>query len=234
MSMNAILSAEKRTESGKGAARQLRATGRIPAVVYGQGDEGLSVSLDAHETDLLFHRISVDNTIVNIDVDGEKEPISTLIREIQTHPFKPDILHVDFYRIQAGVEVEVEVPVHVEGTPVGVMDNGGVLQLVVHDLAVACIPSKIPDQIVIDVSGLDIGDALHVYDIDMPEGVRALIDEERTLATVNLPRQEVEEPAEGDEMDVEVIGEGDEAPDADAAEGGEGESDGAEVGESED
>lgn len=211
MSLNATLSAEKRTESGKGAARQLRASGRIPAIVYGQGGEGLSVSLDAHEADLLFHRISVDNTIVSIEVDGEKEPISTLIREVQTHPFKAHILHVDFYRIQAGVEVEVEVPVHVEGTPIGVRDGGGVLQLVVHDLAVACIPSKIPDHISIDVSGLDIGDALHVYDIEMPEGVRALVDEERTLVTVNLPRQEVEEETEGDDMDVEVIGEGQEA-----------------------
>ncbi len=223
MSMNATLSAEKRTESGKGAARQLRAAGRIPAILYGQGDEGLSVSLDAHEADLLFHRISVENTIVNVEVAGEKAPIPTLVREVQTHPFKAHILHVDFYRIQAGVEVEVEVPVNVEGTPVGVKDSGGVLQLVVHDLPVACIPSKIPDQIVIDVSGLDIGDALHVYDIEMPEGVRALIDEDRTLATVNLPRQEVEEEEEGDEMDVEVIGEGEEAAEGEAADGDGGE-----------
>lgn len=221
MSLNATLSATTRTESGKGAARQLRAAGRIPAIVYGQGDEGLSVSLDAHETDLLFHRISVDNTIVNLEVDGEKEPIATLIREIQTHPFKAHILHVDFYRIQAGVELEVEVPVHVEGTPIGVKDSGGVLQLVVHDLPVACIPSKIPDQIVIDVSGLDIGDSLHVYDIDFPEGVRVLIDEDRTLVTVNLPRQEIEEDEdedEGDEMDVEVIGEGEELGEGEEAE----------------
>jgi len=223
MSMNATLSAEKRTETGKGAARQLRASGRIPAIVYGQGDEGLSVSLDEHETDLLFHRISVDNTIVNIAVDGEKEPISTLIREIQTHPFKSSILHVDFYRIQQGVEVEVEIPIEIEGTPIGVKDSGGVLQLVIHDLAVACIPSKIPDSITIDVSGLDIGDAIHVYDIDMPEGVRALVDEERTLVTVNLPRQEIEEDeAEADEMEVEVIGEGDELAEGEAAEGEDG------------
>lgn len=223
MSMNATLSAEKRTETGKGAARQLRASGRIPAIVYGQGDEGLSVSLDEHEADLLFHRISVDNTIVNIEVAGEDEPISTLIREVQTDPIKASILHVDFYRIQTGVEVEVEVPVHVEGTPIGVKDSGGVLQLVVHDLPVACIPSKIPEHISIDVSGLDIGDAIHVYDIDMPEGVRALIDEDRTLATVNLPRQEIEEDEpEADEMDVEVIGEGEELPEGEAAEGGEG------------
>jgi len=191
--------------------------------VYGQGDEGLSVSLDEHETDLLFHRISVDNTIVNIAVDGEKEPISTLIREIQTHPFKSSILHVDFYRIQQGVEVEVEIPIEIEGTPIGVKDSGGVLQLVIHDLAVACIPSKIPDSITIDVSGLDIGDAIHVYDIDMPEGVRALVDEERTLVTVNLPRQEIEEDeAEADEMEVEVIGEGDELAEGEAAEGEDG------------
>jgi large subunit ribosomal protein L25 len=221
--MNATLSAEKRTESGKGVARKLRAAGRIPAIVYGQGEEGLSLTLDAHEADLLFHRISVDNTIVNLEVEGEDEPISTLVRDVQTHPFKSVILHIDFYRIQKGVEVEVEIPVHAEGTPVGVKDSGGVLQLVVHDLRVACIPSKIPDHIEIDVSGLDIGDVLHVSDIDLPEGVRVLIDEDRTLATVNLPRAalETEDEADEDEMDVEVIGEAEDQGEAESDEGSE-------------
>lgn len=224
MSMNATLRAEKRTDTGKGAARQMRAGGRIPAIVYGQGDEALSVSLDAHEADLLFHRISVDNTIVNIEVDGEKEPIATLIREVQTHPFKAHILHVDFYRIQEGVELEVEIPVHTEGIPIGVKDGGGVLQLVIHDLPVACIPSKIPDHILIDVTGLEVGDALHISDIDLPEGVRVLLEEERTIVTVNLPRQEIEEDEEEeDEMEVEVIGEGEELPEGEAPEGEEGE-----------
>ncbi|MDT8369343.1 MAG: 50S ribosomal protein L25/general stress protein Ctc [Longimicrobiales bacterium] len=224
--MNATLGVRTREESGKGAARKLRALGRVPAVVYGQGDEGLSVSIDAHEADLLFHRISVENTIVNLRVDGEKEPIATLVREVQTHPFKSSIVHIDFYRIQAGVELEVEVPVHIEGTPIGVKDSGGVLQLVIHDLRVACIPSKIPDEIVVDVSGLDVGDALHVSDIDMPEGVRALVDEDRTLVTVNLPRAAIEDEGEDevdeDEMEVEVVGEEGDAPqDAAADEGGE-------------
>ncbi len=212
MSMNATLNADKRSESGKGAARKLRASGRIPAVVYGQGGDGLSVSLDEHEADLLFHRISVENTIVNLEVEGEKEPIATLIREVQTHPFKEKIVHVDFYRIQAGVELEVEIPLHLEGTPKGVKDSGGVLQQVIHELLVACIPSKIPDEIVVDVSGLDVGDALHISDIDLPEGVRAMDDPERTLVTVNVPRAVVEEDDEdedGDEMNVEVIGEAD-------------------------
>ncbi len=207
MSMNATLSADKRSESGKGAARQLRSGGRIPAVVYGQGDDALSLSLDAHEADLLFHRISVDNTIVNLEVEGEKEPIATLIRDVQTHPFKATILHVDFYRIQTGVELEVEIPVHTEGTPIGVKDSGGILQLVIHDLSVACIPSKIPDSITIDVSMLDVGDVLHVSDIDLPEGVRSLIDEERTLVTVNLPRAAIETEDDEEDTEVEVIGE---------------------------
>lgn len=212
MSMNATLSADRRSENGKGAARRLRASGRIPAVVYGQGGEGLSVSLDEHEADLLFHRISVENTIVNLEVEGEKHPIATLIREVQTHPFREKLVHVDFYRIQEGVELEVEIPVHLEGTPKGVKDEGGVLQQVIHDLSVACIPSKIPDQIVVDVSGLEVGDAVHISDITLPEGVRALDDPERTLATVNIPRAVIEEDEdedEGDEMDVEVIGEAD-------------------------
>ncbi len=224
MSMNATLNADKRSESGKGAARKLRASGRIPAVVYGQGGDGLSVSLDEHEADLLFHRISVENTIVNLEVEGEKEPIATLIREVQTHPFKEKIVHVDFYRIQAGVELEVEIPLHLEGTPKGVKDSGGVLQQVIHELLVSCIPSKIPDEIRVDVSGLDVGDALHISDITLPEGVTAMDDPERTLVTVNIPRAAIEETEDedGDEMDVEVIGEADSDGDSEGGDDADG------------
>lgn len=188
MSMTVTLNAENRSDSGKGFARKLRASGRIPAVVYGQGGEALPVSIDAHETDLLLHRISIDNTIVDIEVPGEKDKISTLIREVQVHPFKPNILHIDFYRIEVGVELDVDVPLHLEGTPAGVKLEGGILQQIVHDISVRCIPSLIPDSISHDISAMVIGDVLHASELTIPEGVTLMIDDERTICLVDAPR----------------------------------------------
>lgn len=188
MSMTVTLTAENRSEAGKGAARKLRASGRIPAVVYGQGGEALPVSVDAHEADLLLHRISIDNTIIDIDVSSEKEKISTLIREVQVHPYKPHILHIDFYRIEMGVELDVDVPLHLEGTPAGVKNEGGILQQIVHDLSVRCIPSAIPDAISHDISALMVGDVVHASDLMMPEGVTLTIDAEQTICLVDAPR----------------------------------------------
>lgn len=196
MSTTTTLKAEKRTDSGKGVARKLRVNGRIPAVVYGQGDEGLLLSLDSHDTVYLFEKISIENTIVDLDVEGEKEPISTLVREVQVHPFRSEILHVDFYRIQKGVSLEVQIPLHLHGTAAGVKNQGGVLQQIEHDLPVSCIPSKIPDELTLDVSALEIGDSLSAADLVLPEGVELLLEPEATLVTVSAPRAEEEEADE--------------------------------------
>ncbi|MEQ9569212.1 MAG: 50S ribosomal protein L25 [Longimicrobiales bacterium] len=96
MSKHATLKAEKRDATGKGVARKLRAAGRLPAVVYGQGGEALAITLDTAETEHLFHQISVENTIVDLTVEGEGDSFQTLVREIQVHPYRPDVVHVDF------------------------------------------------------------------------------------------------------------------------------------------
>ncbi len=188
MSMNVTLNAEKRTEAGKGVARKLRAAGRIPAVVYGQGEPAQPLSVDAHEADLLFHRISVENTIVDLEIEGENAAVPTLVRDVQVHPFKPNILHIDFYKIEKGVEVEVDVPLVLTGEAPGIKLQGGRLQQIIHDLPVACIPSKIPDEIVYDISGMHTGDVAHVSDLDLPEGVQPTIDPERTVCLIDAPR----------------------------------------------
>jgi large subunit ribosomal protein L25 len=213
MSTNATLQAEKRTDAGKGVARKLRASGRIPAVVYGQGDEGLLLSVDALETTNLFNHISVENTIVDLEVGGEKKVIPTLVREVQVHPFKPDILHVDFYKIQKGVEVEVNVPFNLHGTASGVKNHGGVLQQPHHDLTLRCIPSKIPDEIVFDISEMEIGDQVLASQLELPEGVTLDLEPDTVLAQVSAPRAvALEEEEEGivpdtEEPETEVIGE---------------------------
>jgi large subunit ribosomal protein L25 len=170
------LKAEPRQDTGKGAARKLRAAGKLPAVVYGAGEDPLSLVLDTHDATLLFQSISVENTIVNLEVEGVKAPVPTLVREVQTHPYRPDVLHVDFLRVQTGVEVELEVPLQLEGTPVGVSDQDGVLEQGIHSLPIRCIPSAIPSVLTVDVSGLSIGDSLQVSDVPVPEGVTILRD----------------------------------------------------------
>ena len=105
MSSKATLKAQKRDTSGKGAARTLRRTGRVPAVLYGRELDSLHLSVDAREAEYLFHSISVDNTIVDLAVEGEKKPYQTLVREIQTHPWKESLMHIDFLRVQEGVDM---------------------------------------------------------------------------------------------------------------------------------
>jgi large subunit ribosomal protein L25 len=222
MSEKATLKAEKREDLGKGAARTLRRAGRVPAVLYGRDLESLHLSVDAHEAQHLFHSISVDNTIVDLAVAGEKKPYPTLVREIQTHPWKASLVHIDFLRIQEGVAVDLEIPVELVGIPVGVRLKGGVLEQIVHELEVRCVPSKIPESFTLDVTALDINDSLHVSDIPVTEGVEILMSPEQTICAVAIPRiveeAELAEPvvvAEGEEAaagaEKEAAGEGDES-----------------------
>lgn len=213
MSMHAVLKAEKRDTGGKGVARKLRAAGRLPAVVYGQGGEAMSITLDAAEASHLFHSISVENTIVDLAVEDDA-PFQTLVREVQVHPFRPDMLHVDFYRLQEGVKVDVEIPVNLVGTPVGVKTGGGILQQVTYELPVRVIPSMIPESFEVDVEALEVGDAIHVSDLALPEGVEEIgLDADQTICSVVLPRvvtEDEDEEGEEDDMDVEVVGSDDE------------------------
>jgi len=205
---DARLKTELRDGTGKGVARKLRQDGRVPAVLYGAGQDALHLSLDMHDTMHLFHRISVDNTIVELEVPGEKEEVSTLVREIQTHSWKGTLLHVDFLRIQQGVVVDVDIPVHLVGVPVGVRQNGGILEQTIHDLPIRCIPSLIPEVIEVDVTELDINDVLHVSDLTFDEGVEVAIPLDRTICSVAVPRiEEEEEEAEEEELLEGVEGE---------------------------
>jgi len=219
MSTNATLKAEKRDDLGKGASRTLRRAGRVPAVLYGRELEAIHLSVDAHEAERLFHSISVDNTIVDLAVDGEKKPYQTLVREIQTHPWRDALVHIDFLRIQEGVAVDLEVPVELVGVPVGVRLRGGVLEQIIHELEVRCIPSKIPESFTLDVTNMDINDSLHVSDIPLPEGVEILMSPGQTICAVAIPRvveeAELAQPvvaAEGEEPAEAGEGEGSEAP----------------------
>ena len=220
MATSATLSAQKREDTGKGVARKLRAVGRVPAVLYGRELEPVHLSLDTKEAEQLFHSISVDNTIVDLVVEGEKEAHQTLIREVQVHPSRQLLIHVDFLRIQEGVRVDVNVPVHLLGIPEGVKNSGGVLEQIIHDLPVRCIPSKIPKSIDVDVTHLDLNESLHVYDMEFEEGVEVTIEQGRTICSVAIPKvieepEEEEELLEGEELEGKELEEG--APAAEGA-----------------
>lgn len=225
MSNMNTLNATKREETGKGPARRLRAEGKVPVVLYGKDTDSVHLTVDAREAEHLFHEISVENTIVGLELEGEDEPVQTLVREIQTHPVRADLLHVDFLRITAGVAVSVEVPVRLNGVPHGVKHQGGVLEQVIHELPVRCIPSKIPESFEIDVTELEINEALHVYDLELEEGVEVTIAPERTICAVAIPKileepeEEEEELLEGAELlegEEGELPEGEEAPEGEA------------------
>ena len=205
MSTDVILSAEKREAVRKGANRKLRASGRVPAILYGKDAEPALLSVDAREAERLFQQISVENTIIDLKVKGTRTKIQALVREVQVAALRPDLIHIDFYKIQKGVSLDVDIPVELSGIPNGVRNEGGVLEHLVHEIPVRCLPDQIPESIEIDVTGLDLQDSLHVSDLALPEGVEMLMDLERTLCVVSVPRviaePEVEEPVE-----TEVIG----------------------------
>ena len=191
MAQTVAVKAEKRTTAGKGAARQLRAAGRIPAVIYGHGRAAEPLSINASDLERALIGISAESTIIDLDVDGT--PVKTLIREIQRHPWRPAILHVDFYEVHAGERITVSVPIRIVGIPDGVRNQGGILDQVMREVEIEVLPTEIPDRVDLDVTNLRIGDSLHVSDL-VVANAEILEDVEATVCVVVAPRVE-EEPA---------------------------------------
>jgi large subunit ribosomal protein L25 len=188
MSEQLTLPAEQRERAGKGASRELRRSGRVPAVIYGDKKEPLSVHV---EEKLLAKMLSTGhfmNTVVMIDAGG-KTPHRTLPKDVQFHPVSSRPIHVDFLRIGEHSQVNVNVPVSFtdeEESP-GIK-RGGVLNIVRHDLELICDASEIPDQINISLKGLEIGDSIHISGIALPKGSKSAIeDRDFTVATVVAP-----------------------------------------------
>ena len=190
---SASLSAEPRTETGKGVARKLRAAGRVPGVVYGHSREAQALSLNARELEKLLGSIAAGSTVVELTLGNATT--NTLIREVQRHPFKKQILHVDFMELVAGEKVIVDIPLVFVGVPEGVRTGGGLLEQMMHSIEVNVDPSSIPNHVDVDVSQLVMGHSLHVRDLKLPEGVEVLTDEDATVCAVIAPRAVVEETA---------------------------------------
>ena len=214
------ITAEAREDAGKGAARRLRQAGRIPAVLYGQGRDGLSLSLNAQEISQLLSTPGARTTILELEVmeGATSSKRNILIKEIQEHPYREDILHMDLFEVAMDKEISVMVPIETVGTPEGVI-MGGILEMKRRQLEVFCLPGNIPDTITIDISHLEGGDAVHVASIEAPEGVQIPYDMNFTILTVvGVTEEPEEEEEELEEGEVPEEGEAEDVPETDTEE----------------
>jgi large subunit ribosomal protein L25 len=212
------LRAEPRTDTGTRPARRLRRDGRIPAVVYGRGQATLSVTIEARDLFSVLRTEAGLNALINVEVDGDT--ILTVAREIQRHPARGDITHLDFIKVALDVAIEADVSVEYVGLPVGVRDEGGFVETIAATVAVSALPTEIPSGISMDIADLAIGDTLKVSDLPAIDGVEYLDELDRPLVTVLAPR--IEEEPEVEEIEGELA-EGEEAEGEEGAEPGAGE-----------
>jgi large subunit ribosomal protein L25 len=188
---------------GKAASRKLRAAGRIPAVVYGHGNAPVSVSVDPGQLERKIKDSHAGmNTLFDLVGEGAVAGRTVLLKELQREPVRGGLVHADFFEIDANEAIQVSVPIHLTGSAQGVV-MGGVIEHTLREVELSCLPGVIPDEIVVDVSTLDIGDTLHVSDLPLPEGVEIMTDTALSVVSVIVPRaaeaaEAAEEEAEGE------------------------------------
>jgi large subunit ribosomal protein L25 len=209
--MEVTLSARSRSLKGKGPARRARAEGLVPAVIYGRGLDALPIAVDAKAMHHALHTESGANVLVNLQVDGKR--FLAVPREIQRHPIRGTLLHVDFVNIARDVEINADVPVHLVGDAHGVK-MGGLIEHHLWEIKVEALPSRIPSAIEVDVSDLDIGQHVRVGDLPVPAGVEILTPPEEIIASLVEP-QAAQAAAEIAEVEAAEAGE---APPSETAE----------------
>jgi len=191
--MDATLQAEQRAGRGKNEARRLRAAGRIPAVVYGarkdgQAPEGVPVAVDPKEVLRILHSESGANTLINLKLDGGESRV--MVRDYQLDPITHQLLHADFYQLAMDKAIIVAVPVVIKGEPVGVKQQGGLLDFVTREIQVQCLPTDIPEHIDVDVTELALHQSVRVKDIAESPKWKTVTDGETMLVHVVMPKAE--------------------------------------------
>jgi len=187
------LSGKRRESLGKGSARKARMSGEIPGVLYGHGEKPVALSVGARAFQVALHTHKGGNPIVNLAVGGNE--FTALIRDAQYDPVSHQVIHLDFQHISLTETIEVSVPVHLTGLAIGVKDAGGILEPITRELEVRCLPTAIPASVDVDVSALNIGDSIHVRDLQLGN-LEVLTDPDTTIATVVPPSVVEEKPAE--------------------------------------
>jgi large subunit ribosomal protein L25 len=203
------LTGSPREQNAKGAARKARAAGRIPAVIYGHGETPRAIAVDFREFEVALRDHKGSNAIVNLNLSGGE--VTALVRDVQYDPLSRLIIHLDFQHISLTEQIEVEVPVHFVGLPIGVKDGGGILEHLLRMLKVKCLPTAIPAGIDVDVTALEIGMNLHVSDLVPNAGYEIITEADVAVAAVVAPAAEevVAAPVEGEVVagaEPEVVG----------------------------
>ncbi|WP_448188958.1 50S ribosomal protein L25/general stress protein Ctc [Azospirillum sp. sgz301742] len=192
------LTAEVRERSGKGTARQTRRDGRIPAVIYGDKQPPITISLDQRSFVRILHQPGFFTHLFDVTVDGATHHV--LPRDVQFHPVSDLPLHVDFLRVSGNTRITVMVPVEfVNQDKSAGLKKGGVLNIVRHEIEVTAVADNIPEHITVSCEGFDVGDSIHISSVKLPEGVKPTIDRDFTIATVAAPSGLKSEAAEGEE-----------------------------------
>jgi large subunit ribosomal protein L25 len=196
-----------REGKGKIAVKKLRASGLVPAIVYHRGEEAVSITVNSKELSRIIRSAGNENILINLTIEKEKKPKAraVLIKEIQHHPVRQDILHVDFNEISLTEKVIVEVEIVAVGESIGVKQDGGVLDHPLRIVKVQCLPTDIPKNITVDVSALKINDAVHVKDLVLSDKIKVLNDPETLLLQVKVHEEEKVAEATAETPELEVI-----------------------------
>jgi len=190
-----VVEAAPRSDRGKNEARRLRQTGKVPAVLYGGKGDAITLALNAKQVGTILRSESGHNTIFQVDLGGKHEP--AILKDWQVDPLSGRLLHVDLLRVAMDVRMRVKVPVHTFGEPAGVKVQGGVFEIVTREVEIECLPTEIPTEFKVDVSGLMLGKQLRASELPMDTSkVKLITDPDRVLAHVVALRVEEEKPAE--------------------------------------
>ena len=194
MAQKLQLKAKTRTETGKGAVKRMRAQGIVPAVIYGAHSKPINVAVAVTDLEKALHHATSENVLVDlqVDEDGKTNNRLALIQEVQHHPFEDTILHIDFHEVKATEKLRASVPVRPVGEPAGVKTGGGILEYVMRELHVECLPKDLPEVIEVNVEKLEIGQSIHVGDMAAPAGVTLLDDKIQTVFLIVAPITEEE------------------------------------------
>lgn len=194
MAKKLSLKGSPRSEIGRTAVKATRRAGRVPGVLYGKG-KSQAVQFDAVELKRALHQSESENTLVNLELqgDGQAESRLALVQDVQVDPLTDTILHIDLHEVRQDEVLTAEVALHHQGEPAGVKTGGGLLETIMHSLEVECLPQDLPDHIVVDVSHLELDESIHVRDIQVPAGVKILNHPELTVFTVKPPKTSAEE-----------------------------------------
>lgn len=200
------ISADKRTLQGKGASRRLRGSGKVPAIIYGGDHEAQSIEMDHNN---LFHKLKLEAfhaSILSLSVEGKVEQV--LLRDIQMHPFKQQVLHVDFQRVDKNKKIHMKVPLHFINAEIspGVKTSGGIVTHILTEVDISCLPADLPEFISVDLAELTAGHSLHLSDLVLPAGVEVVAltkGDNSSVAAIVIPRSALSDEASGEEAGAE-------------------------------